>query len=121
MATYSRGREAVDLLVTLCGDVHERQNRCPSRPWCPWPPHGAVAYPGTASGHDAAGGDLISWLVFRCERRGTPTRAAGACYVEGQNIALEIRYADWQAERLPVLAAELVALEVDVLVTYGPP
>jgi putative tryptophan/tyrosine transport system substrate-binding protein len=46
-------------------------------------------------------------------------RALG--YVEGQNIALEIRYADWQSERLPVLAAELVALKVNVLVTYGLP
>jgi putative ABC transport system substrate-binding protein len=42
-------------------------------------------------------------------------------YVEGQNIALEIRYAEWHSERLPALAAELVALKVDVLVTYGPP
>ena len=42
-------------------------------------------------------------------------------YVEGQNIALESRHAEWQSERLPALAAELVALKVDVLVTYGPP
>src|SRR5713226_4830487 len=34
-------------------------------------------------------------------------------YVEGQNLALEWRGADWAPERLPVLAAELVRLRVD--------
>jgi putative ABC transport system substrate-binding protein len=37
-------------------------------------------------------------------------------YVEGQNIALEIRSADGRPERLPGLAAELVRLKVDVIV-----
>jgi putative ABC transport system substrate-binding protein len=40
-------------------------------------------------------------------------------YVEGQNIALEIRWAEEQFERLPALAAELVSLQVDVIVTHG--
>ena len=40
-------------------------------------------------------------------------------YVEGQNIALEVRYADGRVERLPELAAELVRLPVDVLVAGG--
>jgi putative ABC transport system substrate-binding protein len=44
-------------------------------------------------------------------------RALG--YVEGQNIALEIRWAEGQLERLPALAAELVRLPVDVIVTHG--
>jgi putative ABC transport system substrate-binding protein len=42
-------------------------------------------------------------------------------YVEGQNIALEIRWAEGSVERLPALASELVRLKVDVLVVFGPP
>jgi len=38
-------------------------------------------------------------------------------YVEGRNIAFEQRYADGRMERLPDLAAELVRLDVDVIVT----
>jgi putative ABC transport system substrate-binding protein len=41
-------------------------------------------------------------------------------YVDGQNLALEIRGAAGQFERLPDLAAELVRLHVDVLVATGP-
>jgi putative ABC transport system substrate-binding protein len=40
-------------------------------------------------------------------------------YVEGQNIAIEYRFAENRPERLPALAAELVRLNVDVIVT-GP-
>jgi putative tryptophan/tyrosine transport system substrate-binding protein len=40
-------------------------------------------------------------------------------YVEGQNLILEYRFAAEQHERLPALAAELVQLPVDVLVTRG--
>ncbi len=40
-------------------------------------------------------------------------------YVEGQNITIEYRYADGQPDRLPALAAELVHLKVDVIVTLG--
>jgi putative ABC transport system substrate-binding protein len=38
-------------------------------------------------------------------------------YVEGRNIVFERRYADGRLERLPDLAAELVRLRVDVIVT----
>ncbi len=41
-------------------------------------------------------------------------------YMEGQNIALEFRYADGKPERLPVLAAELVRLKPNVVWTHGP-
>jgi putative tryptophan/tyrosine transport system substrate-binding protein len=41
-------------------------------------------------------------------------------YVEGSNILLEYRYADSKLDRLPDLAAELVRLKVDVIVTSGP-
>ncbi len=42
-------------------------------------------------------------------------------YVEGQNIAIEHRSAEGKWERLPDLAAELVRLKVDVIVTVGTP
>jgi putative ABC transport system substrate-binding protein len=42
-------------------------------------------------------------------------------YVEGQNIAIESRWAEGKYDRLPGLAAELVGLKVDVIVTYAPP
>jgi ABC-type uncharacterized transport system substrate-binding protein len=42
-------------------------------------------------------------------------------YIEGQNMAVEYRYAEGKAERLPELAAELVHLTMDVLVTSGSP
>jgi putative ABC transport system substrate-binding protein len=42
-------------------------------------------------------------------------------YIEGQNIAIEYRYAAGKAERLPSLAAELVAVPVDIIVTVGSP
>ena len=41
-------------------------------------------------------------------------------YVEGKNIVIEYRYAEGKLDRLPDLAAELVALKVDVIVTVGP-
>jgi putative ABC transport system substrate-binding protein len=40
-------------------------------------------------------------------------------YVEGRNIVVEYRYADGKYERLPALAAELVRLKVDVIVSHG--
>jgi putative ABC transport system substrate-binding protein len=40
-------------------------------------------------------------------------------YVEGKNILIEYRYAEGKYERLPDLAAELVRLKVDVIVTTG--
>ena len=40
-------------------------------------------------------------------------------YVEGQNVAIEYRWAKGQYERLPALASELVRLRVDVLVAVG--
>jgi putative ABC transport system substrate-binding protein len=40
-------------------------------------------------------------------------------YVEGKNIVIEYRYAEGKVERIPDLAAELVRLKVDVIVTSG--
>jgi putative tryptophan/tyrosine transport system substrate-binding protein len=40
-------------------------------------------------------------------------------WIEGKNVAFERRYADNRLERLPELAAELVRLDVDVIVAIG--
>ncbi len=42
-------------------------------------------------------------------------------YVEGQNLVLEYRSAKGKRERMPEVAAELVRLKVDVIVTAGSP
>ena len=42
-------------------------------------------------------------------------------YVEGRNVVFEGRFAEGRQERLPALAAELVRLKVDVLVTGSNP
>jgi putative ABC transport system substrate-binding protein len=42
-------------------------------------------------------------------------------HVEGENIAIEYRWAEGQDDRLPELAAELVRLKPDVIVTTGTP
>jgi putative ABC transport system substrate-binding protein len=42
-------------------------------------------------------------------------------YVEGQNFVVEYRSADGRSERFPDLAAELVRLKVDVILTRGTP
>ena len=44
---------------------------------------------------------------------------AEAGYVEAQNVRIEYRWAESQYERLPALAAELVARKVDVIVNEG--
>src|SRR5262245_10392352 len=41
-------------------------------------------------------------------------------YVEGQNVVVEYRTAEGRLDRLPGLAAELVRLKVEVIVTSGP-
>src|SRR5262249_43184642 len=42
-------------------------------------------------------------------------------YTEGQNLVIEKRNADWKPDRLPALAAELVALKVDMIVAWSTP
>jgi putative ABC transport system substrate-binding protein len=42
-------------------------------------------------------------------------------YIEGQNITIEYRFASGRVGRLPELAAELVRLKLDVIVTPGTP
>src|SRR5262245_23140822 len=42
-------------------------------------------------------------------------------YVEGENVAIEFRWAEGQNDRLPALAAELVRRRVSVITTFSPP
>jgi putative ABC transport system substrate-binding protein len=42
-------------------------------------------------------------------------------YEEGRNLAIEYRWAEGKYDRLPALAAELVRLNVDLIVTHGTP
>src|SRR5262249_26186968 len=68
---------------------------------------------------------VIGWLHTLSRDRSAPVVAAfreglrAAHYVEGQNVAIEYRWADGQYERLPELAADLARRKVNVIVTGG--
>jgi len=59
-----------------------------------------------------ARGNAVLLMAFRQE-------LSQLGYIEGKNIKIEPRFADQKIERLPDLAAELVRLKVDVIVTGG--
>ena len=59
----------------------------------------------------------VSGSVFPARDEAFRQRLRELGYVEGKNIVIEYRYAEGKPERLPDLAAELVRLKVDVIVT----
>jgi putative ABC transport system substrate-binding protein len=59
-----------------------------------------------------------SFFTARLEALRQRLRELG--YVEGKNIVIETRYADGKLDRMFDVAAELVQLKVDVIVTAGP-
>jgi putative ABC transport system substrate-binding protein len=81
--------------------------------------------PSAAAAQQRAKLSRVGWLAlnsaettphqFAAFRQGLNERG----WVEGRNVLIEARRADGRAERLPVLATELVRLEVDVIVTAG--
>ncbi len=84
----------------------------------------------TASLAEAQQPKKISWIGYltsgnaatesaRAEGIRLALRERG--YIEGQNIATEYRYAEGKLDRLPELAAELVHLKVDIILTGGAP
>jgi putative ABC transport system substrate-binding protein len=60
----------------------------------------------------AASTQAVRWEAFR-----QGLKEFG--YVEGRNIVIEYRYAEGKPERLPTLAAELVRLKVDLILSAG--
>jgi hypothetical protein len=83
-----------------------------------------VAARGPRAAAGAACPDRIpgAHIRFRACICGTDAFLAGLSdlgYVEGRNIHIEFRFAEGDEDRLPALAAELVALNVDVIVTYA--
>src|SRR5262245_29840358 len=65
------------------------------------------------------GGSSPSAISARIEAFRQGLRELG--YVEGKNIIIEYRYAEGKLDRLPELAAELVRLKVDIILTTSTP
>ncbi len=60
----------------------------------------------------------LSGVATRAEAFRQGLRELG--YVEGKNIVVEYRFAEGKFDRIPDLAAELVRLKVDIIVSAGP-
>jgi putative ABC transport system substrate-binding protein len=82
---------------------------------------GLLTVPLAVEAQQAAKAPRIGWLGGD-PARGTHLREAflqelrELGYAEGRNLVIDYRYAEAKVERFPTLAAELVALRVDVIV-----
>ena len=97
----------------------------------------AVGWPVAANAQQAAKVPRIGWLINRAASLNHPLEelpyAPGPLeesflqglrdlgYVEGRNVVIERRNAEGKIERLPALAAELVPIKVDVILTGNTP
>jgi putative tryptophan/tyrosine transport system substrate-binding protein len=82
-----------------------------------WPFAARAQQPMPVIGYIGTGPREAESLLLSAFREGL--NEAG--YVEGRNVALEYRWADYQFDRLPELAADLVRQRVAVIVTSGGP
>ena len=88
---------------------------------------GAAAWPMAARAQQAGKVHRIGFLgsaTARGSAKAVESFRAGLRefgYVEGTNIDLEFRWAEGIYDRLPRLVAELIARNVDVLITHGTP
>lgn len=87
---------------------------------------GAAVWPLAAHGQKATA--VIGWLSNLSINSSTLVDAGLAAfreglskagYVEGQNVAIEYRWAEGRYDRLPALAADLVSRKVDVIAVSG--
>jgi putative tryptophan/tyrosine transport system substrate-binding protein len=69
----------------------------------------AILSPDSPSAADLASGSPLAMFLQAMQKLG---------YVEGRNIRTEFRFAEDRLDRLPALAAELVAWQPDVIYTY---
>src|SRR5437899_2957244 len=87
---------------------------------------GAAAWPLTVSAQQKAM-PVVGFLNTASPGPSAPFVAAflqglrEAGYVEGQNVAIEYRWAEDHYDRLPGLAVDLVGRKVDVIVTIAAP
>ena len=58
-------------------------------------------------------------FIFQATAFGQGLKETG--YVEGQNVAIEYRWAEGRYDRLPSLAADLVSHKVELVAAFGPP
>jgi putative tryptophan/tyrosine transport system substrate-binding protein len=65
------------------------------------------------------GAETAAAYATRVEAMHTGLRELG--YIDGKNLRFEYRWADGKYDRLPQLAAQLVGLSVDVIITHGAP
>jgi putative ABC transport system substrate-binding protein len=101
-------RRVIALLITLALGLLVAPLAAAAQPSAPVHRIGALSGLGTTSGRDPFVEAFLEGM-----------RALG--YVEGQHLVIEYRGVAGQFERLPALAAELVQLKPDVIVTQGTP
>ena len=107
------------------GDSHSRSGRSTRRAFLIAGAAWSVLVCARAAGAQPAKIPRIGWLQLHAHSESRHAaflqglRELG--YVEGQNIVIERRAAGGKEDRLPLLAAELVRIRIDVLVALEPP